>query len=59
MKNYIYKVRLCDGYFCDGEIVVEAETEEEAYEKVMDYVIIKLADALPELGIEISIECIN
>lgn len=59
MNKYTYKVRLCDGCFCDGSITVEAETEDEAYEKVMDYVIITLADALPELGIEVSIECID
>lgn len=56
MNKYTYKVCLCDGHYCDGNIVTEANTEEEAYEQVMDYVLNNLAKALPELGIDVSIE---
>lgn len=58
-KNYIYKVCLCDGHYCDGYITVQADTEENAYEMAMDYVITTLAKALPELGIDVSIELEN
>lgn len=56
MKGYIYKVCLCDGHYCNGSIAVEAETEEEAYNNAMDYVLTRLASSLPELGIDVSIE---
>lgn len=56
MNNYTYKVCLCDGHYCDGNITVQANAEVEAYEKVMDYVLGKLANALPELGVDVSIE---
>lgn len=56
MKECIYKVCLCDGYYCNGNIVVKANTEDESYEKVMDYILVRLAKALPELDIDVSIE---
>lgn len=56
MNEYEYKVRLCDGNYCDGSIKVKADDEEQAYEMVMDYVLGKLAKSLPELGIEVAIE---
>lgn len=56
MNEYAYRVCLCDGYYCNGNIIVKADTEEEAYNKVMDYVLNNLAKALPELGIDVSIE---
>lgn len=56
MNEYTYKVCLCDGHFCAGGITVKAETEEEAYNTVMDYVLNRLANALPELGIDVWIE---
>lgn len=55
-KNYTYKVCLCDGCWCDGHISVQADTEEDSYEMAMDYVLTKLADALPELGIDVFVE---
>lgn len=62
MKKYIYKVRLCDGCYCNGNIAVKADDEEDAYDMAMDYILITLANALPELGIDVDIElekCIN
>lgn len=59
MKEYTYKVCLCDGHYCDGRITVKAETEEDAYDLAMDYVLGNLAIALPELGIDVSIELEN
>lgn len=59
MKEYIYKVCLCDGHYCNGNIVVKADDEADAYNMVMDYVLGKLANALPELGIDVDIELKN
>ena len=56
MNEYIYKVRLCEGYYCNGSINIKAETEDDAYNKAMDYLLEKLANALPELGIDVDIE---
>ena len=56
MNEYEYKVKLCDGNYCDGSIKVIADNEEKAYEMVMDYVLENLVKALPELGIEVAIE---
>lgn len=56
MKEYIYKVCLCDGHYCNGNIVVNADDEEDAYNTAMDYLLGKLANALPELGIDVCIE---
>lgn len=55
-KNYTYKVCLCDGCWCDGRITVQANTEDDAYEMAMDYVLTSLAKALPELGVDVFVE---
>lgn len=56
MNEYVYKVKLCDGNYCNGNIKVKANNEDEAYEMVMDDVLEKLAKAFPELKIEVAIE---
>ena len=56
MKEFKYQVAFCDGYFCDGYIKVEANNEDDAYNKATDYVLGKLANAFPELGIDVYIE---
>ena len=56
MNEYVYKVKLCDGNYCKGNIKVKADNEDEAYEMVMDDVLEKLAKAFPELEIEVAIE---
>lgn len=56
MNEYTYKVCLCDGHYCNGNIVVNADTEDEAYDKAMGYVLVGLARALPELDIDVYIE---
>lgn len=56
MNKYVFKVRLCDGYECDGRITITAKDEDIAQDIALDYVCKKLADALPELGIDISVE---
>lgn len=53
MNEYSYKVYLCDGHSCSGYVTVSANTEEDAYEIAMDYVLSNLANALPELGIDV------
>lgn len=58
MKTFAFKVCLCDGHFCDGVISVKAETEDDAYDLAMDYVLQRLANALPELGIEVSLSLV-
>ena len=59
MNKYIFKVRLCDGCYCDGNISIVEENEDLAYDAALDYLCEKLADALPELGIEISVELVD
>lgn len=56
MNKYIFKVKLCDGCYCDGNLSITEENEDLAYDAALDYLCEKLADALPELGIEISVE---
>lgn len=56
MNKYIFKVRLCDGCYCDGNITIVEDDEDLAYDAALDYVCEKLADALPELGIEIGVK---
>lgn len=56
MKEYRYKVCLCDGHYCNGYVTTEGETEEEAHDNAEYYVLNKLADAFPELGIDVYIE---
>lgn len=56
MKEYKYRVCLCDGYWCSGIVKVKANNEDDAYDNAMDYILNRLANALPELGIEVYIE---
>ena len=56
MNEYEFKVKFCDGNYCDGNIKVVANNEEKAYEMAMDYILEKLAKVFPELGIEVAIE---
>lgn len=55
-KKYQFNVRLCDGYYSDGTYTVVAQTEEEARDKALQEICDKLYRALPELGIEVSVE---
>ena len=54
MNKYNFKVRLCDGHTC-GTIEIEAKNEDIAQDMALDYVCSKLAAALPELDIEVSV----
>lgn len=58
MKTYKFLVSLCGGW-CNGSINIEAENEEEACDKAMDYVVDKLVKAFPTLDIEYNVECEN
>lgn len=58
MKTYTFTVFLCGG-LCDGNISIEAENEDIAYDKAMDYVADKLTEAFPELDIAYDVECEN
>lgn len=53
--NYKFVVNLCGGS-AGGTITVEASNEGDAYEKAMDFVLNKLADAFPTLDIEVGVE---
>lgn len=53
--TYKFEVNLCGGY-AGGTIAVEASNEEDAYEKAMDFVSNKLADAFPTLEIDYDVE---
>lgn len=55
MNKYIFEVSLCEGYSC-GTVEIEAGNEDIAYDKALDYVCKKLADALPELDIAVFVE---
>ena len=59
MNKYNFKVRLCDGFQCDGMITIEADNEDIAYDMALDYVCSKLASVLPELDIEVSVELLE
>lgn len=56
MKEYKYRVCLCDGYWCSGAVKVKADNKDDAYDNAMDYILSRLANALPELDIEVYIE---
>ena len=58
MKTYKFAVSLCRGW-CNGNISIDANNEEEAYDKAMDYVVDKLVKAFPTLDIEYNVECEN
>ena len=53
--TYRYNVYLCGGC-AGGTLAVEASNEDDAYEKAMDLVCGKLADAFPTLDIEVNVE---
>lgn len=59
-KTYQYemKVRLCDGYYCDGSIDVEAKSEQDAIDVVLQDVCKRLNEAFPDLGIDVTVECV-
>lgn len=54
MNKYKFEVVLCDGHTC-GKIEIEAENEDIARDMALNYVCDKLANALPELDIEVSV----
>lgn len=58
MKTYKFAVSLCGGW-CDGYLEFEAENEEVACDKAMDYVVQKLVESFPTLDIEYNVECEN
>lgn len=58
MKTYEFLVSLCGGW-CNGSIFIDANDENEAYNKAMDHVANKLVKAFPTLDIEYSVECEN
>ena len=58
MKTYKFLVSLCGGW-CNGFLEFEAENEDAAYEKAMDFVTDKLVDAFPTLDIHYNVECYN
>lgn len=58
MKTYKFAVSLCCGW-CSGHINIEANGEDDAQNKAMDYVVGKLVEAFPDLDIEYDVECGN
>ena len=58
MKTYKFAVSLCGGW-CGGHINIEANGEDDAQNKAMDYVVGKLVEAFPDLDIEYDVECEN
>ena len=50
-----FDVMLCGGY-ANGSLKVEAKDLDEAYDKAIDMIGNKLADAFPELDIEYDVE---
>lgn len=58
MKTYKFLVSLCGGW-CNGFLEIEAENEDIAYNKAMDFVVDKLVDAFPMLDIHYNVECDN
>lgn len=58
MKTYKFAVNLCNGWCC-GYLETEAENEDIAYDKVLNYVENKLTEAFPTLGIDYYVECDN
>ena len=58
MKTYKFAVSLF-GVWCGGHINIEADNEDDAHNKAIDYVVGKLVEAFPELDIEYNVECEN
>lgn len=59
MNEYLFKLRLCDGYECGGTIKINANNEKDAYNSVIEYVGTKLYQAFPELSIDYSVELVE
>lgn len=55
LKEYNFYVQICGGY-ADGNIVIKAKSESEAYDEAIEYVGNKLYNAFPELDIEYNVE---
>lgn len=55
MNEYKFAVIICGGY-TNGEVTIEAEDEDMAYAKALEYVGTRLFKAFPELDIEYSVE---
>ena len=55
--QYEMKVRLCDGYYCDGSIDVEAKSEQDAIDMVLQDICKRLNETFPDLGIDVTVEC--
>lgn len=55
MNKYVFNVRLCEGIIC-GQITITADNEDEATEFAICYICDKLAKALPELDIPVTVE---
>lgn len=58
MKTYKFLVSLCGGW-CNGFLEIEAENEDIAYNKAMNFVANKLVEAFPMLDIHYNVECDN
>lgn len=56
MNEYSFAVKLCDGNYCNGNIIIKADNQNAAYDEALNYVCEKLYEALPELDIEVSVE---
>ena len=58
MKTYKFLVSLCGGW-CNGFLEIEADNEDYAYNKAMDFIADKLVNAFPTLDINYNVECDN
>ena len=56
MKTYEFKVCFGEGRWAQGVYAVEAEDEEMATDMALSEICQKLADVLPELDIEVTVE---
>lgn len=54
MNTYKFAISLCGGW-CDGKLVIEADSEDDAYEQAMDYVVSRLLSAFPDFGIDYDV----
>lgn len=55
MNKYEFEVQICGGW-CSGSIIIEADNEDAAYDKALEYVGQKLYKAFPTLDIEYSVD---
>ena len=56
MKEYCFKVCFGEGRWANGVYSVQAEDEDMATQVALQEICQKLADALPELDIEVTVE---